>query len=129
MASELRKRSTSSKEASGSGGVESTDASSSKARQSSSASVSSSSCSSYNPIYLFTKTTNFMFENDDSAFLAFFRIMWGLIMAYEAWTYMAHDYGKMYYSFYSTNCPFQVLPSGSSANQPLSRSVNVGMRL
>jgi len=51
---------------------------------------------------------SFFFEKDDAAFLAGFRLMWGVIMAYEAWTYMALNWGKMQFSFYSTNCPFQV---------------------
>lgn len=48
-------------------------------------------------------------EDDDASVLATFRIMWGLIMMYEAWTYMINDWNKMIYSFYNSGFAFKYL--------------------
>lgn len=54
-----------------------------------------------------TRFASFMYERDDAAFLAAFRIMWGFIMAYEAWTYIADGYAKTYYAFYNSAFHFK----------------------
>jgi vitamin K-dependent gamma-carboxylase len=49
----------------------------------------------------------YLFEEDDASYLAVFRILWGSIMAYEAYTYTAYEYGKMFYSFYNSVIQFK----------------------
>jgi hypothetical protein len=43
----------------------------------------------------------YMFEEMDASYLIVFRILWGIIMAYEALTYMLDDFSKVQASFYS----------------------------
>lgn len=56
---------------------------------------------------LFQRGLAYLFEKDDAAYLAVFRILWGSIMTYEAMTYMFYDFGKMYGSFYSSVLQFK----------------------
>lgn len=56
---------------------------------------------------LLSRALAYLFEEDDASYLAVFRILWGVIMAYEAWTYTIHDFGKMHASFYNSIIQFK----------------------
>lgn len=56
---------------------------------------------------LYKRGLAYLFERDDASYLAVFRILWGSIMAYEAYTYMLNDFGKMYGSFYNSIIQFK----------------------
>jgi len=55
----------------------------------------------------FARFLAYLFEKDDASYLAIFRILWGSIMAYECYTYMLHDFNKMYGSFYNSLYQFK----------------------
>ena len=42
----------------------------------------------------------YLWEPEDAAYLAFYRIFWGIIMWIEVWSHIKDDYGKMHMSWY-----------------------------
>ena len=56
---------------------------------------------------LVSRSLAYLFEQEDAAYLAVFRILWGTIMAYEAFTYMLRDFEKMRGCFYNSSMTFK----------------------
>jgi vitamin K-dependent gamma-carboxylase len=56
---------------------------------------------------VFKRFLAYLFEEEDAGYLAVFRILWGSIMAYEAFTYTIRDFGKMQSSFYNSTMQFK----------------------
>ena len=48
-----------------------------------------------------------LFEEEDASYLVVFRVLWGLIMTYEAYTYIIDDFSKTKSSFYSSVIQFK----------------------
>eukprot|EP01095_Lingulamoeba_sp_RSL-Kostka_P006136 TRINITY_DN1898_c0_g2_i1.p1 TRINITY_DN1898_c0_g2~~TRINITY_DN1898_c0_g2_i1.p1 ORF type:complete len:668 (+),score=199.59 TRINITY_DN1898_c0_g2_i1:178-2181(+) len=59
---------------------------------------------------LYSRAITWMFEEEDAAYIAFYRILWGLVMSYEMYLFMAHDFSKTKGSYFSSpygwNCKY-----------------------
>ena len=42
----------------------------------------------------------FLWTPCDASFLAFFRVMWGMVMVMEIWSYVEHSFAKTYHHFH-----------------------------
>jgi threonine/homoserine efflux transporter RhtA len=75
-------------------GSNATNASTNDAAHSTERKPSSLSFSSQSWSQLFRKFTEGLFEQVPIHSIVFLRVFWGIVMLYEMWTYMAHDYRK-----------------------------------
>lgn len=53
---------------------------------------------------------SYLWSHEDASYLAFFRMFWGLVMAFEAYRFLEYDMRKAFYSYYANaygwNCKY-----------------------